>query len=242
MKLVRVHNPSRIAIAKKKGSKSKMAARRRRKTTKRRTRRVASVANPRRRRRRHSRRRNPVFVARATRRRSTRRRRISRRRNPSALRIGQIAKDMIYGAGGAILTRAGTSLVSGFVPGAFSGSPFVDPILQAAVAATAVRYLGKRFLGSSQGDILMLGGLISAGLSLADKFLPNIQGQLTSIVRAPIQTAPQAAINPVQGGGLGDVYDVDMNAAGFGALNGLGDVYDVDMDAAGFGAVSPYGF
>jgi hypothetical protein len=56
--------------------------------------------------------------------------------------------------------------------------------------------------------------------------LPNIQGQLTSIVRAPIQAAPQAQI-PVQGSGLGDVYDVDMQAAGFGAL---GDVYDVDND------------
>lgn len=137
---------------------------------------------------------------------------------------------MIYGAGGAILTRTGTALVSGFVPGAFAGSPFVDPLLQAAVAAVPVRWLGRKFLGQTQGDIMMLGGLISAGLSLADKFLPNIQGQLTSIVRAPIQVAPQAAI-PVQGGGLGDVYDVDMVAAGFGqGYNPLGDVYDVDNE------------
>lgn len=211
-----------------------MAARRRRRTVTRRRTVRARATNPRRRRRRHSRRRNPSIVARATRRRSStainprrRRRRHSRRmRNPSALRIGQIAKDMIYGAGGAILTRTGTSLISGFVPGAFAGSPFIDPVLQAAVAATAVRWVGGRFLGKAQGDIMMLGGLISAGLSLADKFLPNIQGQLTSIVRAPIQTAPQAAI-PVQGAGLGDVYDVDMQAAGFGAL---GDVYDVDNE------------
>lgn len=223
MKLVRVHNPSRIAVAKKKGKK--MAARRRRKsTTTRRRRRTVAVANPRRRRRRHSRRRNPVIVARSTRRRtSSRRRRFGRRRNPSGLRIGQIAKDMVYGAGGAILTRTGVSLVSQFVPGAFAGSPFIDPVLQAAVAVTAVRYLGKKFLGQAQGDIMMLGGLISAGLSAADKFLPNIQGQLTNIVRAPIQTAPQAQI-PVQGAGLGDVYDVDMQAAGFG------DVEDVMME------------
>jgi hypothetical protein len=140
------------------------------------------------------------------------------------LRIGQIVKDMVYGAGGAILTRTGTAILSGFVPGAFAGSAFIDPALQALVAVTLVRWGGKKFLGASQGDVMMLGGLISAGLSAADKFLPNIQGQLTSIVRAPIAAAPQAAI-PVQGAGLGDVYDVDMNAAGFG---GLGDVYDVD--------------
>ncbi len=205
-----------------------MAARRRRKTTRRRAKR-ASAVNPKRRRRRHSRRRNPIIVARSTtRRRSTRRRRrFSRRSNPiSGLRVGQIFKDMVYGAGGAILTRTGTALVTGFVPGVFAGSPFVDPALQALIAVTIVRWGGKKFLGGPQGDILMLGGLISAGLSLADKFLPNVQGQLTNIVRAPIHTAPQAAV-PVTGGGLGDVYDVDMQAAGFGAL---GDVYDVDND------------
>ncbi len=237
MKLVRVHNPSRVTVAKQRKG-AKMAARRRRKTTRRRTTTArASAVNPRRRRRRHSRRRNPTVMAAPRRRRRSvtrhKRRRHSIRRNPSALRIGQIAKDMIYGAGGAILTRTGTAVLSGFVPGALSGSPFVDPALQAIIAVTLVRWGGKKFLGQAQGDIMMLGGLISAGLSAADKFLPNIQGQLTSIVRAPIQTAPQAAI-PVNGSGLGDVYDVDMQAAGFGALNGLGDVYDVDMDVAGF--------
>ncbi len=136
---------------------------------------------------------------------------------------------MGYGALGAILTRTGASLVSGFVPGMFAGSPFVGPGLQIAVAAIPVRWGVTKVLGKTQGDIAMLGGLISAGLALADQFLPNIQGQLTSIVRAPIQTAPGAAI-PVQGGGLGDVYDVDMTAAGFGGFNGLGDVYDVDND------------
>ncbi len=230
MKLIRVHNPGRIAIAKKKGKSKMVAARRRRKTTVRRRRRAVAT-NPRRRRRRHSRRRNPIIVARATRRRRRspvrRRRSVARRRNPiSGLRVGQILKDMVYGAGGAIVTRTGTAVLSGFVPGMFAGSPFIDPALQALVAVTAVRWAGKKFLGGPQGDIMMLGGLISAGLSLADKFLPNIQGQLTSIVRAPIQTAPGAAV-PVQGGGLGDVYDVDMQAAGFG---GLGDVYDVDNE------------
>lgn len=135
---------------------------------------------------------------------------------------------MAYGTAGAVLTRTGTALVSGFVPGALAGSPFVDPALQAVIAATAVRWGVGKVLGKTQGDIAMLGGFISAGLSFADKFLPNIQGQLTGFVqRAPIQTAPQATINPVQGSGLGDVYDVDMQAAGFGAL---GDVYDVDQE------------
>ncbi len=217
-----------------------MAVQRRKRKTVRRRKPLLLAAKPRRRRRRHSRRRNPIIVARTTRRRrrltsvGRGRRAVGRTRNPSALRVGQIAKDMIYGAGGAILTRTGTAILSGFVPGALAGSPFVDPALQAVIAVTLVRYAGKRFLGNAQGDIMMLGGLISAGLSAADKFLPNIQGQLTSIVRAPIQVAPQAAI-PVNGGGLGDVYDVDMQAAGFG------DVYDVDMNEAGFsGLGGPY--
>lgn len=204
-----------------------MAKRRKRRTTTRRRRVHARAANPRRR-RRHTRRRNPVIVARSTRRHTRRRRRHhGRRRNPSALRIGQIAKDMIYGAGGAILTRTGTSLVIGFVPGALSSSPFVEPIAQAVVASTAVRWAGKKFLGQSQGDIMMLGGLISAGLSFADKFLPNIQGQLTGILRAPVALAPGAAV-PVSGAGLGDVYDVNMVDAGFGSP--LSDVEDVMLE------------
>lgn len=209
---------------------------RRRRTTRRRRRVTRAVAvNPRRRRHTRRRRRNPLVVMRTSspRRHHRRRRHHSRRRhNPSALRIGQIAKDMIYGAGGAILTRAGTGLISGFVPGALAGSPFIDPVLQAAVAVTGVRWLGKKFLGSNQGDIMMLGGLISAGLSAADKFLPNIQGQLTGILRAPVATAPNAAL-PQGAQALSDVEDVDMVAAGFGGLHGiLGDVEDVQMDAA----------
>ncbi len=137
---------------------------------------------------------------------------------------------MAYGAGGAILTRTGAAVISGFVPGMFAGSPFIDPALQAVVAVTAVRWGVGKVMGKTQGDIAMLGGLISSGLSLADKLLPNIQGQLVGIVRAPVQVAPGAAVNPVQGGGLGDVYDVDMVAAGFGGFKGLGDVYDVDQE------------
>ena len=144
---------------------------------------------------------------------------------------------MAYGAGGAVLTRAGTQIVSGFVPGMFAGSPFINPALQALLAVTAVRWGVTKVMGKSQGDIAMLGGLISSGLSLFDKVLPNLQGQLTSIVSAPIATAPQAAI-PVQGSGLGDVYDVDMTAAGFGGFSGYGDVYDVDMDIAGFNGIN----
>lgn len=205
---------------------------RRRKTTVRRRRsntRARAAVNPRRR-RRHRRRHNPVIVARRSRRRAVanprrRRRHSRRRRNPSALRVGQILKDMIYGAGGAILTRTGASLVSGFVPGAFAGNPLVGPGLQAVIAVTGVRWLGKKFLGQSQGDIMMLGGLISAGLDAADRFLPNIQGQLTGIIRAPVQIAA-----PVNGGAIaagdqavGDVYDVTSFA----------DVEDVQLSQFG---------
>lgn len=224
MRIVRVHNPSGLRTTKVRKGKKTMAARRRRKagtTTRRRRRRTVAI-NPRRRRHSRRRRHNPVVLHR---RHSRRRRRGGfRRRNPSALRVGQIAKDMIYGAGGAILTRSVTSIVSGFVPAAFGGSPFIEPVLQAAAAATVVRWAGKKFLGSAQGDIMMLGGLISAGLSLADRFVPNLQGQLTSIVRMPVAAAPGAG----QVGGaqaLSDVEDVDLVASGFG---GFGDVEDVD--------------
>lgn len=138
---------------------------------------------------------------------------------------------MVYGAGGAIATRVGYSLVSGFIPMGFASSPFAEPVGQAVIAVTAIRWVGGKFLGKAQGDTMMLGGLISAGLSAADRFLPNIQGQLTNIVRAPVMVAPQAAI-PVVGegqpaaalngyGNMGDVYDVP----GFA---GYADVEDID--------------
>lgn len=225
VKIVRVHNPSRIKVAKRKVKKT-MA---RRKTTRRRRRAVSRTraANPRRRRRRSTarRRHNPGFVARSRRTSNPRRRRrrFGRRRNPSAIRIGQLAKDAIYGAGGAILTRAGTQIATSFVPQIASlGGSYGEPIIQAAVAATVVRWAGTKFLGKPQGDTMMIGGLISAGLSLADRLLPNLQGQIVGLVPGQLRPAQNAAI-PAGGAGLGDVYDVDMTAAGFG------DVEDVDM-------------
>ena len=174
--------------------------------------------NPRRR-RRSSRRRNPQIVTRAISARGHRRRHHRRRNNPSAIRVGQILKDMIYGAGGAIATRAGASIAQSFIGSALGANPLVGPAVQAAVAVTLVRWGGKKFLGQQQGDIMMLGGLISAGLALADQYVPNLQGQLTGIVRAPVTVAPGVGATPA----LGDVYDVP----GF-AGHGLGDVYDVE--------------
>lgn len=190
------------------------------------------TVNPRR--RRHRRRNPTVIVARRRSRRASaapvrRRRHARRRNNPSAIRVGQILKDMIYGAGGAIATRVVSGIAIGFVPGAFAGNPLTGPALQAAVAVTLVRWGGKKFLGSQQGDVMMLGGLISAGLDAADKFLPNIQGQLTGIIRAPVQIASpvgQAAL-----AGMGDVYDVQGFDGLQGQRQGMGDVYDVDPGA-----------
>lgn len=230
LKIVRVHNPSGLKAAKPKRSVKTMAARRRRRTTtvRRRSTRARAAVNPRRRRRRSVRRHNPVaIVARRRRRHSAaaphkRRRRSVRRRNPSGLRIGQILKDMVYGAGGAILTRVGASVAQSFVPGAFGSNPLTGPVLQAGIAVTGVRWVGKKFLGQAQGDIMMLGGLISAGLDLADKYLPNIQGQLTGIIRAPVAVAPGVAA-PAQLAGYSDVEDVasfadveDVNLSEFG--------------------------
>jgi hypothetical protein len=115
------------------------------------------------------------------------------------------------------------SVAIGFVPGVLSANALANPALQAAIAVTLIRWGGKKFLGQSQGDAMMAGGLISAGLALADQFLPNIQGQLAGIVRAPVQVAPgvgQAAL-----AGYGDVYDVQGDV-------GFGDVYDVDANQA----------
>lgn len=189
--------------------------------------RAAATTNPRRRRSR--RRHNPHVVARRRQRRSVaanprrRRRHFSRRRNPSALKVGQILKDMIYGAGGAIVTRTVSSLAQGFVPGAFASNPLVGPGLQALTAVTVVRWAGKKFLGQAQGDIMMLGGLISAGLDAADRFLPNIQGQLTGIIRAPVQVAAPVNVSGAEQAALADVYDVP----------GFADVEDVQLSEFG---------
>ena len=225
MKIVRVHNPSGLTATKRR-SKKTMATRRRKR------RRSASVGRPRSvarkavnpRRRRRSRRRNPTVIV-ARRRHSrraapvARRRRHSRRRNPSAFKIGQIFKDMVYGAGGAIATRTIASIGAGFIPGGLMNNAIAPAVLQAGIAVTLVRWGGKKFLGPAQGDIMMAGGLISAGLALADQFLPNLQGQLTggvgNILRAPVSTAPG-----LDAGSLKDVYEVE-------GFNGFNDVYDV---------------
>jgi hypothetical protein len=125
---------------------------------------------------------------------------------------------MVYGAGGAILTRVGAGAVQGFIPGSFATQPYMPAVVQAGVAVIGVRWVGKKFLGQKQGDVMMLGGLISAGLALADAYFPNIQQSLSGIIRFPVAAAPVAAlpVTAVTGSGLGDVYDVDMVAAGFG--------------------------
>ncbi len=224
MKVVRVHNPNGLMATKLKGRKT-MATRKRKTVTRRHHRRARAAVNPRRR-RSHARRRNPGIVRR--RRRSVaatnpRHRHHRRRRNPSALRVGQILKDMIYGAGGAILTRTAASIAGGFIPSAFAGNAFAGPVLQAGLAVTLVRWSGKKFLGQSQGDIMMLGGLISAGLDAADKFLPNIQGQLTGILRAPVQIAPTVAAQQAALAGYSDVEEVQ----------GFADVEDVQLSEFG---------
>lgn len=142
---------------------------------------------------------------------------------------------MVYGAGGAIGTRVISGLAMGFIPGSLTSFSLAEPALQAVVAVTAVRMLGSRFLGKPQGDIMMLGGLISAGLGLADKFLPNIQGQLTGMInRAPVVVAPGAGAPAQALGGYGnyrDVEDINYQAEGFGALGMFADVEDVDTGA-----------
>lgn len=138
---------------------------------------------------------------------------------------------MVYGAGGAILTRTASSIAMGFVPSALTGSSFAEPALQAIIAVTAVRWAGGKFLGKPQGDTMMLGGLISAGLNAADKFLPDIQGQLTGILRAPVMVAPQvgAGMPAAALAGFRDVEDISYQAEGFGGV--FGDVEDVDVGA-----------
>lgn len=201
-------------------------ATKRRKTHRRRA--VARAAvNPR---RHHRRRRRNPFVAHRRRRSAAAanpRRQHHRRRNPSAMKIGEVIKDMLYGAGGAIGTRVISGAVQGLVPASFSASPLAVPVVQAGVAVTAIRWLGKKFLGQRQGDILMLGGLISAGLALADAYLPGIQGSLTNVLRTPITAfTPQTALpSPAQiaaGTQLGDVEDVPNSF-----FSGFADVEDV---------------
>lgn len=193
----------------------------------RRRRRHHAAPNPR---RRHTRRRRSNPVMRRSRRAvafNPRRRRHHRRRNPGGMRIGQIFKDMIYGAAGAIITRVGAGAVTGLIPGAFASSPLAAPAVQAGVAVIITRWVGKKFMGQQQGDLMMLGGLISAGLALADAYFPSAQAQLTSILRAPISLIPGATPQlPADGStAMADVYDVPNSV--FAGLGGFGDVEDV---------------
>lgn len=101
---------------------------------------------------------------------------------------------------------------------------YTDLLAQAVLAMTVVPWGVGKVLGKPAADTARVGGLVALGLTVADKFLPNFQSQLVGFVQRPISPAPAAV--PVQGSGLGDVYDVDMQAAGFG---GFADVEDVDM-------------
>lgn len=142
---------------------------------------------------------------------------------------------MVYGAGGAMATRILAGVAAGFIPAGFATSPLAPAVTEAAVAATLVRWGGKKFLGPQQGDLMMLGGLISAGLKLADAYLPNLQSSFTNIIRMPVATAAQAALPAANAGaGMGayrDVYDVPDSA--FAGLRGFGDVEDVPADIFG---------
>jgi hypothetical protein len=142
------------------------------------------------------------------------------------MHLGQIFKNIVYGTGGAIITRSAASIASGFVPGMFAGNPLVGPALQVALAATLVRWGGKKFLGGPQGDAMMFGGFISAGLDLADKFLPNVQGQISGIFRSPVSVAP-GVTSAGQLAGLSDVEEVHGFAGPFG------DVEDVMLNEFG---------
>lgn len=192
---------------------------------------VARAANPRRRRRR----RNPATRALATRtatravnpshRRRRRRRNPARRFNPTAMKVGEILKDMIYGAGGAVATRALSAAVVGFVPASLASNPISRPVVQALVAVFPVRIGVKKFLGQRASDIAMLGGLISAGLEAADVYFPGVQNSLTNVFRPSIPATtvtPAAALGGYRG--YGDVYDVPNSV-----FAGMGDVEDVPM-------------
>lgn len=229
MKIVRVHNPSGLMATKQRRKRKVMARRKRRTTNRRRSVARATATNPRRHRRR--RRHNPVIVARRARASNPRRRHHRRRRNPSGMRIGQIFKDMVYGAGGAIATRVIAGAFGGLVPASFAASPITPAAVQAAAAVIPVRWLGKKFLGPQQGDLMMMGGLISAGLALADAYFPNAQAQLTGIIRAPISLIPGASAAPGQGaaptamGRYADVEEVpDSVFAGLGRFSDVEDV------------------
>jgi hypothetical protein len=139
-----------------------------------------------------------------------------------------MAKKAIYGGAGAILTRAGSSLVQGFVPASFATSPLAGPVVQALIAVVGVRYVGNKFLGAAQGDLMMMGGLISAGLAVFDAYLPNAQMQIQNVFR-PILPAAQIPVAAQQAlaGGYADVYDVPNSA--FAGLRGFSDVEDVPM-------------
>lgn len=229
MKLVRVHNPRGLKATKRKVNKT-MATKR--KSNKRRRKVTVRVTN---RKRRISRRRNPATVmarrsnpGAVARRSNPRRQRrgFGRRRNPSAASIGAMLKTAGYGAAGAIFTRVGSGLAQGFVPGAISGSPFIGPVLQAAIAVFAVGPLGSKFFGSAQGEAMKVGGLISAGLAAVDTFLPNAQGMLSNVIRVPVQVAPGAgggAQVVIPGNGMGDVEELPLDA-----FAGLADVEELN--------------
>lgn len=191
---------------------------------------VSKKNNP----RRHRRRRHNVGkVVKANRRRYHR-----RRHNPSMGEIGTMLKTALYGAAGATLTGVGSAIVARlpFIGDLAVGNRFAEPAIQAAVAFFGVKWLGDKMFGSTQANMMATGGLVFAGLSLVNAIIPNVEGQLTSLITRPAvvtqttqaidaQAAKQIAVAAAATGDAKGAVDAVDQYAGFSDVQmGYGDV------------------
>lgn len=179
---------------------SKMATRRRRRVhrrgrkhhtrTARRARVAVAVANPRRRRRTHRRRRNWMVSGAVTpftnprrRRRSSRRNRVHHRRrharrNPAFMgfTIPPLKSVLFAGVG-----FAGPSMVSGFLSSTFptimsqtTSMGVAGKYLVKIGSVLGLAWLTRRFVGSNEANMVMVGGAANVVLSIANDFAPGL--------------------------------------------------------------------
>lgn len=193
--------------------KGGVAMARRRKSSRKRAK-VVVINNPRKRRRSHRRRRSAVAVMNSPRRRHRRHRinprrshRRSFRRNPGLPTTGFVM-DAVYVTGGFFATRLAAGTVLPML-GTMADQPLVR-IAGKGVVAWGLGWVGGKFLGSRQGQLLMLGGLVEV---LSDAVKTYVSPYVPALAGGEVSSYPSLISSyPTMGGDYSNPYSVSMGA------------------------------
>jgi hypothetical protein len=97
-------------------------------------------------------------------------------------RIGSLLADTAVGTIGALAARTGTDMISNVVQ--LPNHPLARPVVTASLAVFVTAPLAKKLpVIGKRSDLIMVGGLIAAGLDAADAMLPDVTNRIRSAGR-----------------------------------------------------------